>query len=468
MSEAVHWIAFLLHLLAAFLIAFGVWLRCDPDVWVSKFYVDTYAVQANSSGLWWYDQDLTPSEASLLAACSSAEGGKGRTCYDADLPLYEKAPSGLGWHLFVLLGHFEWVSSAFAYFYISHRYKSKSWVVSIVWVVIGTLVYMPYRGSAFVNEVVLLWANCLICCLVFYSYRRVHALSAVSPAPASAAQAAAPSDREGEEEEEDSAGAASAARPLTAKFRHFRLSGEGTLAAGSLRDVRLPALRFAEYCITAAELWVAVLCVYVQDPPAFITIGGYTLILLTNLYGLLLHYSLVSSELKTTLMDSRFCVPSKVVPSQVRMESGRVFRIPVSMLRADAKELAEQYVEWTKLRMWGSYIASNSSTLLNSWLAYAVAMSLIFYQQTFLFSSDPPAFVVFAGWSLIVTYTSFGVWVTLAFLWPRLATKVCRFTGEKETFRVLVIGLDVLSLSAKLSIVGSLSYGFIFRGEGRC
>jgi hypothetical protein len=38
----------------------------------------------------------------------------------------------------------------------------------------------------------------------------------------------------------------------------------------------------------------------------------------------------------------------------------------------------------------------------------------------------------------------------------------------KETYDIALYGLDVLSLSSKLSIVGSLSYGFIFRAEGRC
>ena len=31
----------------------------------------------------------------------------------------------------------------------------------------------------------------------------------------------------------------------------------------------LPALRYCEYCITASELWVAVLSVFVQNPPFF-------------------------------------------------------------------------------------------------------------------------------------------------------------------------------------------------------
>jgi hypothetical protein len=33
---------------------------------------------------------------------------------------------------------------------------------------------------------------------------------------------------------------------------------------------------------------------------------------------------------------------------------------------------------------------------------------------------------------------------------------------------VLVLGLDVLSIGAKLSIVGALASGFVFQADGRC
>lgn len=452
MAEAFHWVIFAFHFAAACLLAFGVWLRCDQDVWVSRMYVDTYAAQANSTGLWWYDAEPSAHGLSLRAECSLAGAADNRACFDADLPLYERVKPGAGWHLFALLGQFEWISSSFAFFYIKHGWHRFSWVASSALVCVGTLLFMPFRGEVFYNEVLLMWANAAICVGVFYGYRGLYAESRVAPqAEPDAVHETAPEP-------------ASTDRSLHAPLlgRATRLSGEGNLVAETLRAVQLPALRYAEYCITAAELWIAVLCVYVQDPPAFMAIGGYTLIFLTNLYGLLLHYSLVSDDVKVML------AARATLPRQISMKSRGVFRVPPAMLGLTYDEVYRQGTELVKRRVWGSYIASNSSTLLNSWLAYLVAMALIFYQETFLFSSDPPAFVVFAGWSLIVTYSSFGVWVTFVYWFPRYASRTCWFLADKDVFVVVVYGLDTLSLAAKLSIVGSLSYGFVFRAEGRC
>lgn len=415
MIDTFHWVIFALHALTALTITFGVWFRCSPDVWISRLSVDTYDVINNSTGLWWYDRT-----ADELALCSFANASNNRRCFNIDLPLYEKFPSNLGWHLFVLLGHFEWISTAFAFFYIRYWGDKYSWLVSIVIVFVGTMIYMPYnRAKVFVNEVFVLVLNFIVCLNVFLGYRGIYQNSQV------AAQAPAQAENNW---------------------------GEGNLIPRKLLDVQLLALRFCEYCITAAELWVAVLSVFVMDAPAFMSLGGYTLILLTNLYGLLLHYSLASDNTKITLN----CQPRQ-----------RYLRVPDSMLgiRMDATINLKKIFQ---AEVWGSFIASNMSTLLNSWLAYGVAMGLIFYQQTFLTSSEPPAFIVAAGWSLIISYTSFGIWMTLVYWYPSVLPKLCGCVGKKNTYEIAVLGLDILSLSSKLSIVFSLSWGFIFRAEGRC
>lgn len=429
MADVFHWVIFAFHFSAALLITFGIWLRCDPDVWASRMRVDTYSY-VNTSGLWWDGRDQP-----LLDRCSFPNSTGSRECFDADLPLYESAPGNLGWHLFVLLGHFEWISSAFALFYVEYEWSRHSWWVSSCFALLGTVLFMPFRGALFVNEVLLLWINLFVTVGVFWFYRSVHASS--------------------RQQEESS---------VVGVVSRFRMTGEGNLQASKILDAQLPALRFCEYCITASELWVAVLSVFVLDPPAFMTLGGYTLILLTNLYGLLLHYSLVSDNMQEYLQGYASVQPRP--PEQLCMPR-KVLRVPASMLGARAP-LVDAIYNRMQRTVWGSYIASNTSTLLNSWLAYLVAIGLIFYQQTFLFSPEPPAFVVFAGWSLIFSYSSFGIWVTLVYWYPELATKLCACTKQKELYDILVYGLDVLSLASKLSIVGALSYGFVFRAEGRC
>lgn len=439
MSEAFHWVIFIFHAAAALLITFGVWFRCDPGHWVSYMYVDTYQVQPGSPGLWWDDRDARD-----FAECSAVNSTNRRSCFDRDLPLYERAPSGLGWQVFGLLGHFEWISAAFALFYVkSAWYKSNWWVCTGV-ALLGTVLYMPFRGPVLVNQAVLQVVNFLVCAGVFYGYKDVYR------DPASRSELpSGPSE-------------------MTARAD---LGGEGNLVPTRLRDAQLPALRFSEYCITASELWVAVLAVYVQDAPAFMSLGGYTLILLTNLYGVLLHYSLISDNVQAKLDGKTWSVPQQYTMF-TQMATGaprKGLRVPESMLGAKpAPGLADSLLEMMQRRVWGSYIASNTSTLLNAWLAYLVAIGLIFYQQTFLWSKEPPAFVVFAGWSLIVSYSSFGIWMTLVYWYPGTVTRLCCCVGERDTFKIALYGLDVLSLSAKLSIVGSLSYGFVFRAEGRC
>lgn len=417
MADTFHLVIFVLHLITALMITFGVWFRCSPDVWVTRLSVDTYDVITNSSGLWWYDRT-----AEDIARCSLANYSSDKQCFNADLPLYEKFPSTLGWHVFVLLGHFEWISTAFAFFYIRYSGERQSWWISILIVFVGTMIYLPYnRAKVFVNEVFVLLLNFVVCVNVFLGYKNIYKNSQSAVAPDTPNQI-------------------------------DNTWGEGNLIPRKLLDVQLVGLRFCEYCITASELWVAVLSVFVFNAPAFISLGGYTLILLTNLYGLLLHYSLASDNTKLILT----CQPRR-----------RYLRVPDSMLgiRLEANPNIKNLF---KTEVWGSFIASNTSTLLNSWLAYAVAIALIFYQQTLLTSSEAPAFVVAAGWSLIISYTSFGIWMTLVYWFPSVLPRLCSCFGKKNTYEIAVYGLDILSLSSKLSIVISLSYGFIFRAEGRC
>ena len=212
MVDWFHWVIFIIHFAAACTITFGVWFRCDPDLWVSKMSVDTYRVQPNSSGLWWYER-----HESDVARCSSQDAGGSRVCFNIDLPLYEKMPSNLGWHLFLLLGHFEWISTAFAFFYVRYPWSRHSaWVsIAIVWV--GTLFFMPFRGKVFVNEIFVIVLNMLVCTWVFWYYRAAHKRSGFAP---DAQEPAPPSG-------------------ITA-----RLSGNGNLVADNLQQVQWPAMRF--------------------------------------------------------------------------------------------------------------------------------------------------------------------------------------------------------------------------------
>lgn len=469
-TELFHWVIFGLHLAAALLITFGVWFRCSPDLWAVHARADTYSRELGrgSPGLW-----LQPDDDELWAACS-APGELPLRCYQHDLPLYNYNPPRLGWNLFGLLGHFEWISASYAFFYIEgQRWASSAWVVSAAMAAVGTLLFLPLRGEqVFWNQTLLQVLAGAGSALVFYSHRGIHA---------------APT--QGGEEN----------TPLVSKGRWqiprgWPLRGAGSLQTGSYRLATLPALRYMEYCATASELFVAVLALFVRDAPIFLSLGGYLLIFLTNLYGLLLHYSLVADH-ATTRLGCPACtaLPRSLQMAPVAAMRGRPLVVPRAWLGPEASTNtdpepvavpidASEAGRWgwgglanffTRQYAWGSFIASNTSTLLNSWMAFLAAISLVFYQQTFLFSPDPPAYVVFAGWSLLVTYSSFGIWFTLVYTYPEWWARRTSLLwlcggGAQETYVLIVRGLDVLSVAAKLSIVGAMSYGFVFAADGQC
>ena len=399
--DTFHWAIFVLHLSAALVITAGVWLRCDQEQWVSRMSVDSYTPNPGGGGLWW---DTTQE---WVEECSN--GTQTAQCFRRDLPLYEKVPAGLGWHLFALLGHFEWVSAAFAFFYIKGGWHRWSWLISTGVCATGTGIFLV-SGRLFTNEAVVLSFALAGSTASFYLFRGLHA-----------GQGAIPGD---------------------------------SWDTSSLHMVQAPVLRFLEYSITASELYVAVLAVFVIDPPAYMSLGGYALIAVCNLYGAMLHYNVASYHVTQSLST---LPPPNRAPNRMRTDYAP---LPDSTKGEDLSQLP---------RAWGSYAASNASTLANSWMVFTVAICLIFYQQTFLFSGDPPAFVVFAGWSLLVFYGSFGAWATAVYAAPGgcIACLGC-VCAASSPYTLLIRGLDILSVGAKLSIVTSLASGFVFQGDGRC
>ena len=469
MADAFHWIVFALHAAAALVLTYSVWFRCDQAAWTARMRVDSYSLPALGNGtaapaaLWWDAPNQTAAE-----ACA-ADPGLG--CYLSDMPLYERTPPGLGWHLFGLLGHFEWVSAAFAFFYIDGPWRRRSWAISTAIALAGTVAFMPWRaGPAFLNEALLLLVDAALCAGVFFAHRHVH--QQIADADYAPLPTAPPHQAGGFR--------------VPPWFLVPPLQGVGSLQTGSLRLATLPALRFAEYTVTASELYVAVLSLFVVDAPAFMTIGGYALILLCNLYGALLHYSLVADHASPAVeLRAPFPAPAHARTTvTARLQRWRPLAVPRGWLGPAADPSAPSAPPmppaahgwgWSesflsRRYVWGSFVASNTSTLLNSWFAYALALGLVFYQQAVLFSPDPPWYVVASLWSLLLCYTSFGLWVTAVYLWPEAMAGALGGAGQglDETYLLLVRGLDALSVAAKLSIVSFLSFGFVFSADGQC
>ena len=75
-----------------------------------------------------------------------------------------------------------------------------------------------------------------------------------------------------------------------------------------------------------------------------------------------------------------------------------------------------------------------------------------------------------SGWIMVVMYTLFGAWVSAVYTSPAYCTAALGGWGAglEETYLLIVRGLDILSVVAKLSIVSILSFGFVFSANGRC
>lgn len=54
------------------------------------------------------------------------------------------------------------------------------------------------------------------------------------------------------------------------------------------------AFKYAEYCVTAPLLFLAVVCLLTVDAPAWIFLSGYFMVMACNLLGIALHYSITT------------------------------------------------------------------------------------------------------------------------------------------------------------------------------
>ncbi len=60
------------------------------------------------------------------------------------------------------------------------------------------------------------------------------------------------------------------------------------------KEVMIVAFRYAEYCVTAPLLFLAVVCLLTVDAPAWLFLSGYFMVMACNLLGIALHYSITT------------------------------------------------------------------------------------------------------------------------------------------------------------------------------
>lgn len=177
-------------------------------------------------------------------------------------------------------------------------------------------------------------------------------------------------------------------------------------------------LRYAEYCITAPLLFLAVVCLLTADGPAWLFLSGYWLLVVCNALGIALHIS--------------FALSGPSTPS----ENGG----PLTWLFG-----------LFFVGPWSSPEANKMALLQAAWVCLLVPMGgLVFLSREFLFSRDMPTLALFMIWNLLVTYSLFGIIPTFIY--------VTRW--GKNSIAWL---LDILNLSAKFPLPLVILSGFIMR-----
>lgn len=295
------------------------------------------------------------------------EGSRGGGCTAQGMPLYQEIGAFTRWHPISLLGHFEFISTAFSLFHLLPH----AWAPCAGIAALGALLFAPYSsGSAALVECFTMLAGSVAAASVFFS------------------------------------------------MRHWR----------ELDDSMRVGLRYAEYAITAPELFVAVLCIFIVEPPAFMPLTALALIAMCNLGGLQMHWALAAAREPDHAPEEREL---------------RGIRVPAAWLLPPPSR-KERDAGWSKS------ISLVECGLLDTWLLYAAAVALVGYQGQLLVLSGPPWYVTASAWFLLASYTSFGVWATLVY-------------GMGWSDAALNGGFALLSPMAKVGIVGMLAFAFAFQ-----
>ena len=162
------------------------------------------------------------------------------------------------------------------------------------------------------------------------------------------------------------------------------------------------AMHYTEYCTSASLLYLSVLILFVPAPPSWACIVGFLCVLLCNLAGVCAHLALseqsgyASFDMNWAHLDSHFVL-----------------------------------------------------FLTYAWLALLVALGCIIYLgRAALTDPSVPLWVRFLLYNLLVTYSAFGIWATVA------------YAASWSNGR-LGAGLTVLSLAAKLPVVFTVFYGLL-------
>jgi len=231
-------------------------------------------------------------------------------------------------------------------------------------------------------------------------------------------------------------------------------------------------LRFAEYCITASLLYIAVLSIFVVAPPSWAFLIGFLGIFLCNLLGLPLQLTQVVLSDWSVLWSEQPLVPTSeeqdAMDEVYRCQLPNLNRPILVPVRPVPPLITADYVPRKTFGLhqvaaaffgagkWREVWVAKLWYLETSWFGLLAGMLVVVYfGRGFLFNTTVPTFVVFSLWNLILLYCLFGFVGTY-------------FYVDDSKFQWFEVALDILSLSAKIPIATSVCVGFLQMPGGSC
>jgi len=178
------------------------------------------------------------------------------------------------------------------------------------------------------------------------------------------------------------------------------------------------AVRYAEYCVTAPLLFLAVVCLLTVEGPAWLYLTGYWLLVVCNALGIVLHMDFMYDD-----------------PTEHENKAGVLPWLLTVFFSGP----------------WSSAHSNQTCLLQTAWICLLLPLSgLVFVIRGYIFSSQLPVLAQFMIWNLLITYSLFGVVPSVVYL-----SRIGRGT--------LPALLDILNIAAKFPLPIIILTGFISR-----
>lgn len=213
--------------------------------------------------------------------------------------------------------------------------------------------------------------------------------------------------------------------------------------------------RYAEYCITAPLLFLAVLALLTVDAPAWLYLTGYWLIQACNVIGLAYHATICSDLLRDGLRAMDKGSPP-IEPTTVTEWMRALIANGSWCVLITTKTHTCHPPKLTNMRDRYDRGMQHAYLLESSWLCLLIPIGgLIYMVRSWILSTEVPWIASLMIWLLLVMYCSFGVVPSLIYA-----------TYRRDLIQKLPWVLDILNVAAKFPIPILVLIAFTTRPNG--